>query len=96
MGYDLSEYNPSEQGMYIFIPYDALEKERGQQLGIQKGIFFLMPGPRQNRWLWWNNGLMFQIWVQIVILLPTGHMTLNKVTKSKSQFPSDGRTKDLG
>lgn len=30
MGYDLSEYNPSEQGMYIFIPYDALEKERGQ------------------------------------------------------------------
>lgn len=49
MGYDLSEYNPSEQGMYIFIPYDALEKERVQQLGIQKGIFFLMAGPRQNR-----------------------------------------------
>ena len=64
-----------------------LEKEKSQQWGTQKSIFFPMAGARQNCWLCWNKGLRFQFWVQIVILLPTGHMTLGKVTKSKSQVP---------
>lgn len=50
-------------------------------------IFSPMAGARQNFWLCWNKGLRFQIWVQIVILLPTGHMTLGKVTKSKYLVP---------
>lgn len=34
--------------MYIFISFDALEKERGQHFCVQNGIFFPMAGPKKN------------------------------------------------
>lgn len=77
--------------MYIFISFDALEKEASSYIYIRKGIFFLWLA--LGKIVNYNgvNGLMFQIWVLVVILLPTGHMTLDKVTKSKSQFLSDSK-----
>lgn len=55
-----------------------------------------MAGPRQNCWLWRSNEFMFQSLIWIVILLPTDHMTLDKVTNFQSQFPSGDKMKDMG
>ena len=83
-----SQWVQSQWSVHVYIlPLRCIRKRKRPTITYTKGSVFSLAGPRQNCWLWWSNGLVFQIWVQIVTLLPIGHQ-LDKVVKSKSQFPS--------